>query len=345
MRLVLRINCIILFALLLACSGTEERILSKVDAMAKFKELSPREGAEFYLENRSRYAFMDSLYRDSVMPAISQCNFFDLDSVRDVLSETNFVAIIEPLYQKRRKEVVSLVKLELEKNALKQIEIYDKHYLPSLEMSIDSMLDDDVERIMSKYAGGFLNYRKLAFLFGRGRKDFKEMFWEKFDTLRYQGKMNEYINSFFISVKGQQDAYCMDLTGLEFKDTMKVETPSLIIGLSQSTLSHVSKYTSQQSSEIIGEAVKDYAVPLLLGAVSGGVANLYDVGSTAYDINKIVNEVKNAKIDDDEMVKFICSHDLAYQIKNYYIGKWTSQVHNEINRSNEKLYRFILKNL
>lgn len=345
MRFLLHIICIVFLVLLLTRCGTEDYILSKVDAMEKFKELSPRDGAEFYLQNRNQYAFMDSLYIDSVMPAVLQCNYFDLDSVRRVLKETDFMATIEPLYQERRKEVALQVKMELGKNNAKLIDVYDKHYLPSLEMSIDSMLDDDVEKIMSKYAGGFMNYRKLAFLFGRDRDDFKEMFWEKFDTLRYQGKIIEYINTFFGSVKEQQNAYCVDLTGQEFNDTMMVETPPLIIGLSQSTLSHVKKYTSQQSSEIVGEAIKDYAVPLLLGAVSGGVANLYDVGSTAYDINKIVKDVKKVKIDDDEMVKFICSHDLAYQIKNYYIDKWTSQVHDEINKSNEKLYLFILKNL
>lgn len=51
------------------------------------------------------------------------------------------------------------------------------------------------------------------------------------------------------------------------------------------------------------------------------------------------------KIDDDEMVKYICSHDLSYQIKNFYLGLWTSQVYKEVDRSNKELFNYIQKNL
>lgn len=328
-----------------ACGGTSEAGLTSAEAMEKFKELSPKEGAEYYVENHGQYSFLDTLYRDSVMPAVLQCNYFDLDSVRGALKGTPFVAEIEPVYNSKKEELKQQVDKELEENTGKQIDLYQKYYLPYLQMSIDSMIDEDVDKIMSKYAGGFLNFRKLAFLFGRNRNDFKEMFWDKFDTTRYQNQIKGFIESYFSSIKEQQSAYCKDLTGKDFGYTMKVVTPPFTIGLSQSTLSYVKKYTKQQSDEMFNEAVKDYAVPMLLGVVSGGVANLYDVGSTAYDINKMVKEIKEAKIDDDEMVKYICSHDLSYQIKNYYIDKWTTQVNDEIKKSNNELRNYILKNL
>lgn len=336
---------IVLAVSLAACSGTDEVALTADGAMSRFKELSPREGAEFYMANRGEFTFLDTLYRDSVMPAVMQCNYFDLDSVYRALGVASLKAEIEPVRNVRRDSLIGQVKVELGQNTLRQMDVYTKYYLPSLEMSIDSMLDEDVGKIMSKYAGGFMNFRKLAFLFGRDRNDFKEMFWDKFDTLRYQNKIAEYVHTFYNSVKEEQDSYCKDMTGQDFDCEMKITVPYFTIGLSQSTLSHVKKYTSKQADEMINEAIKDYAVPIVLGAVSGGLSNIYDVGSAAYDVNEIIKDMKSTKIDDDEMVKYICAHDLAYQIRNYYIDKWTSQVMDELKRSNGELYHFIQKNL
>lgn len=135
------------------------------------------------------------------------------------------------------------------------------------------------------------------------------------------------------------------MTGTTFRCKMRVVTPPFKIGLTRSTLSYVKNYTSKQTSEMVGEAIKDYAIPLLLNVVSREAALVYNVGNTAYDVNDMVNELKNAKIDDDEMVKYICSHDLSYQIKNFYIALWTSQVYKEIDRSNNELFNYIQENL
>ena len=343
LRRLLYILIIVLPFFVISCSS--EKMLTKPEAMERFRDLSPKEGADYYLENHEQYSFLDTLYQDSIMPAVLQCNYFDLDSVRDVLSDTPFKAYIDPVYHQRRELLLQQVEKEVEFNAIKQKKVFDKFYLPYLEMSIDSMIDEDVDKVMSKYAGGFLNFRKLAFFFGRGRNDFKQMFWEKFDTVRYQNKIREYIYSFYDSVKVQQDEYCNSMTGSMFKCRMRVVTPPFRIGLTGSTLSYVKHYTSKQTSEMVGEAIKDYAVPLLLDVASGGAALVYDIGNTAYDVNSMVKEIKNMKIDDDEMVKYICSHDLSYQIKNFYLGLWTSQVYKEVDRSNKELFNYIQKNL
>lgn len=265
--------------------------------------------------------------------------------MRNVLKDTPFHANIDPVCETRREEIIKKIKNELEFNTSKQIEVYKKYYLPYLEMSIDSMLDEDVDKIMDNYAGGILNFRKLHFLFGRGRNDFKDMFWEKFDTLKYQRQIKDYVESFYASVQEQQNGYSKDLTGTPFKYDLKIVTPRISIGLSQSTLEHVSKYTSQQTKEIVGEAIKDYAVPLALAVASGGASVVYDIGNTAYDAKELIDDIKEAKVDEDDMVKYICSHDLSYQIKTYYLDKWTSQVYEQVKKSNESLYNHILKEL
>lgn len=334
----------IVAATLIGC-GTEDAELTQSEAMEKFKELSPKDGAEYYVQNRKQYSFLDTLYQDSIMPAVLQCNYFDLDSVGSVLADTKLITEIAPVRESQREELLEKVKHELGANVLKQMEVYQKCYLPCLEMSLDSMIDEDVDKIMSKYAGGFMNFRKLAFFFGRDRNDFKKMFWEKFDTLRYKDRIRQYVTSFYDSVKVQQNEYCKSLTGSAFGYKMKITTPNFTVGLTKSTLSYVKDYTSKQTSEMVGEAIKDYAVPLVLSAATGGLATIYDIGNTAYDVNSMIEELKNAKIDDDDMVKYICSHDVSYQIKNYYLDKWTSQVNEEIKKSNDELFHYIEKNL
>ena len=279
------------------------------------------------------------------MPAVLQCNYFDLDSVSNILKRTPFDADIKPVYQEKKAGLIKQLKLEIEDNSKKQQEILVKCYLPALEMSIDSMLDDDVDEIMNKYAGGFMNFRKLAFLFGRNRDDFKKIFWEKFDTTKYQNQIKTYIESYYNIIKQQQSAYSKDLTGKKFEYNFNISTPAFIIGLSQSTLSYVKKYTHQQSDEIIGEAIKDYAVPMVIGAFTGGLSTIYDVGNTAYDIKELVDDINNTKIDDDEMLKFVCAYDLSYQMKNYYLNKWISQINEQIEISNKQLYHHIITNL
>lgn len=337
--------CIGFLFCMIFVSCSSEEILTRQSAMTTFKQLSPREGAEFYMQNKEEYKFMDSLYRDSIMPAVLQCNYFDLDSVYDILKESPYVTDIEPVHQEKKNELIKRLKIEIEENSNRQKDVFGKCYLPAMEMSIDSMLDVDVEEIMNKYAGGFMNFRKLAFLFGRNRDDFKKIFWENFDTTKYQNQIKIYIETFYSALIQQQSNYSKDLTGKEFSYNANVCVPSFTIGLSQSTLSYVKKYTNQQSDEIIGEAIKDYAVPMVVGAFSGGLSTIYDISSTAYDVKGIVDDIKKAKIDDDEMLKYVCSYDLSYQIKNYYIDKWISQVYKQIDFSNDKLYNHIVTNL
>ena len=333
------ITCLCIYG----CSSLSISKLTPQDAMTQFKELTPKEGAEYYMDNRDDYSFLDTLYRDSIMPAVLSCNYFDMDSV--ALKGTTFEKGIQPVRDQKRNTLINQIEEELSSNSNKQCQAFQECYLPSLEMSIDSMLQEDVSDIMDDYAGGFLNYKKLSFFFGRNRNDFKKMFWEKFDTLKYQDQIKSYINNFFNNLNNEQNAYCVQMTGKSFKFNASISTPSFPVGLSKSTLRYVKKYTSKQKDEMVKEAVKDYVVPMAVSAVSGGLGTLYDIGNTAYDVNDVIKQIKNAKIDDDEMVKYICEHDVAYQIKNYYLDKWVHQVFQQVKESNQELFRQIVNNL
>lgn len=117
------IICINLFLSIILCGCTTSE-LTPQDAMTQFKVLSPREGAEYYMENRENYSFMDSLYCDSIMPAVLHCNFFDIDSVKNVLQGTKFEEEIMPVYQNKRSELLE--------NLDKELGIYNKKSMFSI---------------------------------------------------------------------------------------------------------------------------------------------------------------------------------------------------------------------
>lgn len=339
------LGCIILF--LASCSEETHQkvILTPTIAMDSLQQMSPSEGARFYVENRNEYEFMDELYLDSIMPLLDNCDYYELKEVYESLKDLSIGESVKDLLESSKKEFVKQISTELSANTVDEQDVFLNDILPAIEMGIDSLLEKDVAEIMDDYAGGLMNYKKLAFLFGRDRNDFKKMFWEKFDTLKYQNYIKDNIQAYFHVVKDMQNSYCNDVISESFDYNMEVKTPPFVIGLSQSTLKHVQKYTAGQKDEIIEEAFKDYVAPLAIGAASGGLSVLYDIGTTAYDVKVTIDEIKSNKIDKDDMVIYICEHDIAYQIKNYYMHKWTEQVFTQIELSNKDLYSKILKEL
>lgn len=341
----LLLGCIIVFIISCGEEAKQKIILTPSIAMDSLQKMSPSEGARFYVGNRKEYKFMDELYMDSVMPALEVCDYNDLKVVYKSLKGLPAGEIVKRMLIPSKEEYKKQLLAEISQNTNDEQEAFLNDILPAIEMGIDSLLEKDVAEIMNKYAGGFLNYRKLAFLFGRNRNNFKKMFWEKFDTLKYQNYIKDNIQAYFSVVKNVQNSYCNDIVSKSFDYDMKVKTPPFIIGLSQSTLKHVQKYTEGQKDEIIEEAFRDYVAPLAIGAASGGLSVLYDIGTTAYDVKVTIDEIKSNKIDKDDMVIYICEHDIAYQIKNYYMHKWTEQVFTQIEQSNKDLYNKILKEL
>ena len=124
-----------------------------------------------------------------------------------------------------------------------------------------------------------------------------------------------------------------------------MDTPELKIGLSKSTLKHIQNYTKNQSDKILTDIVKDWITPAVLAGVSGGVSTIYDIGTFAYDIKVTIDDIKNEKIDPDDMVKYVCNHDLSYQIDNYYLNLCLEKVNVLIIESNHKLYNKIITQL
>lgn len=171
------------------------------------------------------------------------------------------------------------------------------------------------------------------------------MFWEKVDTAKYQAHIRAYIQAYLDTISSMQNKYSLQVINKKFNNKMTMTDPMMRIGLSKSTLTHIQKYTSGQTDEILVEAVKDYVVPLALAGATGGISTLYDIGSTVYDVKVTIDDIKAQKVDPDDMVIYVCAHDLSYQIENYYIPQCKKMVDDMLEESNQQLYEFIITNL
>ena len=70
---------------------------------------------------------------------------------------------------------------------------------------------------------------------------------------------------------------------------------------------------------------------------------MYDIGTFAYDIKVTIDDIKEEKIEPDDMVVYVCNHDLSYQIDNYYLNKCIERVNAAIVDSNKRLTNEIIK--
>ena len=342
---------LLLLGLVVVSCSKDSKTDSKSDSLTPdsvmnvFFQLSPEDGAKYYKENRNTYHFLDSLYGDSIVPALQYCNFYELKEVCTWLKNTPYFEDAFEFCQNAKEVYLQSINKELTEFISYEQNVFKETILPAIELEIDSMLEKDIKKTMSNYAGGLLNYRKLNFLFGRGRNDFKEMFWDKFDLEKYQERIAKHIQNYLDTISNKQNQYCMEITGKAFDERMSIDYPELRIGLSKSTLKHIQQYTKQQSDEITTDIIKDWVTPAILASASGGLSTLYDIGTFAYDIKVTLDDIKEEKIDPDDMVRYVCSHDLSYQIDNYYLNQCLEKVNISIKESNKKLIDKISQSL
>ena len=77
-----------------------------------------------------------------------------------------------------RKEYLQNIQTEIISYSQLQKKLFKDEIFPLMEFELDSMLTADVENLINEYAGGFLNYRKLKFFFGKDRTEFEKLWKE-----------------------------------------------------------------------------------------------------------------------------------------------------------------------
>ena len=311
--------------------------------MHKFLGMSPEQGAIFYANNRLKYSFLDSFYRDSVLPAIMNCSYNELKNVNAALKNTPLTETVQSYFSDIRNIYLKDIHAEILNNTHLQKQIFEQEVLPLMEIELNSIVTDDMEKVIDKYAGGFLNYRKLKFFFGNNGKDFKEL-WNKYIHVQsYNEHMNKYIEAYLDSICKFQKDYLYFVTGRKINKNLEIDMPHISINISSDIIGQVNDFTTGEKMAMTTELIKDYAAPVIIGAFTGGVGSIiYEIGNTSYDMYDLYQDIENEMIEPEEQLLSVCVEEINDKIKKQYFQAVQNAVIDRIESSNQVLYNLIL---
>ena len=331
-------------------SSTEDIELTPEKAIGKLADLSPTEGAQFFVDNRAQYSFLDTLYTDNIVPIIGQCSFDTIKAVKEVIEDTPANVALFPLYNNARNAYLESLHQEIRNNANSQKKAFVDYMIPAMQVEIDSLLEVDMGEVMSKYSGGFMNWRKLKFFFGTGSDDFEKIWNENIDNDKYTECVAKYIDTYLDSLSVQRDNYYKGIVGKgEFESESRISQATMDLLLAKKCVREVKKFTEKEKAEMTTSFLKDWVTPTILGACTGGVSAAvswaYDAGNLLYDVKVTIDDIKSQKLDSDEVVKYACMENIGFQIRQAYLKYYTERVFKNIDENSDKLYNSISENL
>ena len=331
-------------------SSSEEPYLTPEIAINQLAELSPTEGAQFFVNNREQYPFLDTLYVDNIVPIVGQCSFDTINAVKKCVEKTPADDALSPYYIETREDYLAGLNQEIKENAISQKKAFVDYIVPAMQVEIDSLLEVDMSEVMSKYSGGFMNWRKLKFWFGTGSDDFEKIWNENIDNDKYTECVAKYINTYLDSLAVQRNNYYNDIIeNGDFESETRISQATMDLLLAKKCVREVKKFTEKEKDEMTTSFLKDWVAPTILGAFSGGVGTVvswaYDAGNFLYDVKVTLDDIKSQKLDSEEVIKYACMENIGFQIRQAYLKYYTERVFRNIDENSDKLYNIISENL
>lgn len=331
-------------------SSSEEPYLTPEIAINQLAELSPTEGAQFFVNNREQYPFLDTLYVDNIVPIVGQCSFDTINAVKKCVEKTPADDALSPYYNETREDYLAGLNQEIKENAISQKKAFVDYIVPAMQVEIDSLLEVDMSEVMSKYSGGFMNWRKLKFWFGTGSDDFEKIWNENIDNDKYTECVAKYINTYLDSLAVQRNNYYNDIIeNGDFESETRISQATMDLLLAKKCVREVKKFTEKEKDEMTTSFLKDWVAPTILGTFSGGVGTVvswaYDAGNFLYDVKVTLDDIKSQKLDSEEVIKYACMENIGFQIRQAYLKYYTERVFRNIDENSDKLYNIISENL
>ena len=331
-------------------SSSEEPNLTPEIAINQLAELSPTEGAQFFVNNREQYPFLDTLYVGNIVPIVGQCSFDTINAVKKCVEKTPADDALSPYYNETREDYLAGLNQEIKENAISQKKAFVDYIVPAMQVEIDSLLEVDMSEVMSKYSGGFMNWRKLKFWFGTGSDDFEKIWNENIDNDKYTECVAKYINTYLDSLAVQRNNYYNDIIeNGDFESETRISQATMDLLLAKKCVREVKKFTEKEKEEMTTSFLKDWVAPTILGAFSGGVGTVvswaYDAGNFLYDVKVTLDDIKSQKLDSEEVIKYACMENIGFQIRQAYLKYYTERVFRNIDENSDKLYNIISENL
>lgn len=337
-----------------SCSLKEKEVKTADELTCVFSSMEVDDVVDYYINNQGKFVFLDSIFVETITPVFYSMPIDDVKDWNSKLKGTTISEYVDYVYDQMKDEYLSNVEEELDSIAQVEKDLFDEQVLPMIEMGVDSMLTSDVDYVMSKYAGGFLNFRKLAFFAGRDANDFEELWNDTIKSSNYARYTDRFIADYMLEIKQLNTDYIESLEGVTIWSKIKkwfttwvqkeyVCNSGIMPNLKLNTITKeaINNYTDKETSEMFTDGLKDYAVPGILGAFSfGTLAGVYEVCNIAYDVNEIVT---NDQPSPDDVIKDRCVYDMIEELKIDYLEEIRDYVHRRIDTETQNTIESVAK--
>ena len=105
---------------------------------------------------------------------------------------------------------------------------------------------------------------------------------------------------------------------------------------------HVKDFTFNEKQGMTKDIIKDWIAPIIIGTIATPAAvTLYEMAVTGYDIKVTIDDIKEQKVDENDILMYICEDDIYNQIEEKYLNKHKELVLKKIKEINQQTYNLI----
>lgn len=315
----------------------KERIpfyITQENAIDSLYQNTAEESAVFYNKYYIDNPFLTKLYNDSIItPFYSDLDVYELKRIYSILNKTPLEKIVAKYYGRAKENEIKEIASELKIHRELHVALLKDSLLPLLIIEADGIIEKIVNDVFEDFAGGFLNYKKIGFLFGRDAEDFTES-WneqkEKFE-LNYSYISDEYIKEYLAYIANLRNEYFRTWLP-KYNSEIVNKCNSLFqykIPVTSEHLEYVNKYTDDEISSMISEAITDLIIDagvitvgtLVGGPIGGFLSSTGGAFATSVGIGVMqsMEEVKN--LSSDEVFVYTCTEFTIENMEKFYMDQ------------------------
>ena len=333
------IFCILIIALLLVIIGKsffyKERIpvyITLENAIDSLYQSTAEESAIFYNKYYVDNPYLTKLYTDSIIiPYYIDLDVYELKSIYNILHKTPISKIVAKYYGIAKESEIREIAAELNQQRDLHVTLLTDSLLPLLLIEADGVIEKTVNDVFEDFAGGFLNYKKLGFFFGKDAEDFTESWNEQIETFKanYSIISNEYFNSYLAFIANLRNEY-FRVWMPKYNSEIVNEYNSLFsyeLPVTSEHLEYVNQYRDSETSAMISEAITDLIVDasiitvgtLLGGPIGGFLSSTGGAFATSVGIGVMqsMEEVKN--LSSDQKFVYTCTEYTLENMERFYL--------------------------
>ncbi|WP_270213193.1 hypothetical protein, partial [Phocaeicola coprocola] len=266
------------------------------------------------------------------------------------LSKTPISKYITPIYQKAKDDKYKDIVTDLDNYREEYIHLLNDSILPLLIIEADSVVENSINNIFNDYAGGFMNYKKIGFFFGRDSEDFIQCWNNESESFyeRYKELNDSYIKSYLSTIDTIRESYFKEwIPYFDSNISRYNELFNYKFEVSEKQLSYVTQYTNKETDEMIYDTAVDFIIDagtIAAGSIIGGPvgAFLTSTGGLAIGVGTGVYQSLNEinQLDSDEKFKYTCTEFTLEDLEQYYI-KQANILKLNIKKDDDKLLKII----